>query len=453
MEHHQDVLLLLFCFFCLIRVAKPVDPAGSPASVRRIPSSREATPGIVQLQIDAFGLVHKLTLKEARLFHPQMQQYIVETNPWSKISIASIVPRPLHGRWYMAQDKTATALYVELFDDGRLRVEGLIDDNVRIAPIGVPNGWQHMAYERPIFNPPKSSHCPSASNAIPDLLDVNVRAIPPNVQPEVNQIFATIATPRIANVITSIVMTKDRFVESSWVIKDKTSGLIDAAATLPAFGKWLYQQRQSIVPNFDVAIWSTGLNLGLLKNGSWSSEVLGHAYIGSACHVEEQTNYNVALSEDKVDKFTGIRTHAHELAHLYGAAHDGEHVDNPIGNPGAFNCPWNDGYVMSYKFGTKNTFYFSECSAIQIQHMLQSSRGRCLLDIVQKTNQVPANATLPGTFITLDDQCRSRHGLEYHFYQEYASEVCLKLWCAKIIDNSNAAITTSGASLEVLRTW
>lgn len=49
----------------------------------------------------------------------------------------------------------------------------------------------------------------------------------------------------------------------------------------------------------------------------------------------------------------------------YGVAHDGDIVDYPPGNPGAANCSWNDGYIMSYNFGTPRKMAFSSCFAQQ----------------------------------------------------------------------------------------
>jgi len=52
------------------------------------------------------------------------------------------------------------------------------------------------------------------------------------------------------------------------------------------------------------------------------------------------------------------------VMHSMGAPHDGD------GN--AASCPWDDGYIMSYKgYGTKNKFYFSSCSANLMKKLIE----------------------------------------------------------------------------------
>ncbi|KAK8764718.1 hypothetical protein V5799_032675, partial [Amblyomma americanum] len=67
----------------------------------------------------------------------------------------------------------------------------------------------------------------------------------------------------------------------------------------------------------------------------------------------------VAIVQDIPHTYSGLRTLAHELAHLLGAKHDGE-------NP-AKTCLETSGYLMGTEKNTANKYILSNCTMEQIQ--------------------------------------------------------------------------------------
>ncbi|XP_067141573.1 venom metalloproteinase antarease TserMP_A-like [Centruroides vittatus] len=106
-------------------------------------------------------------------------------------------------------------------------------------------------------------------------------------------------------------------------------------------------------------------------DGSMAHGLLGLAYVGTVCDTYYQPDftYRVGISEDDAHCFVGVRTVAHELAHSLGCGHDG---DKPVpyieGHPGSEDCPWDDGYIMSYVSEFMKRFYFSWCCEDCIRH-------------------------------------------------------------------------------------
>ncbi|KAL3248774.1 hypothetical protein MRX96_056356 [Rhipicephalus microplus] len=66
--------------------------------------------------------------------------------------------------------------------------------------------------------------------------------------------------------------------------------------------------------------------------------------------------------------FFGVRISAHEIAHLIGCPHDGQFS----GAYSSVHCPWDYGYIMSYKIQDSNSMKFSSCCQENIK------RGICI---------------------------------------------------------------------------
>ncbi|XP_065310707.1 venom metalloproteinase antarease TserMP_A-like [Dermacentor albipictus] len=117
----------------------------------------------------------------------------------------------------------------------------------------------------------------------------------------------------------------------------------------------------------------TGLNVFTIYKGKLTDAGLGIGFVSGVC-----TNHFVALGEDSPGLFSGTHTFAHEIAHLLGAKHDGDGPDPDIpGHPGAVDCPWNDGYMMSYVNKGPEYHRFSQCSLDQIRHVLRRAGPAC----------------------------------------------------------------------------
>ncbi|XP_049511433.1 uncharacterized protein LOC119464056 [Dermacentor silvarum] len=88
------------------------------------------------------------------------------------------------------------------------------------------------------------------------------------------------------------------------------------------------------------------------------STLAGFAFVGSAC-----TPTREQLGEDTAHTYRGIRIMTHEMAHTLGCSHDGTAVDGHLKGYKAdsMNCPWQDGYLMSYIEEDSRSMRFSSC--------------------------------------------------------------------------------------------
>ncbi|XP_049511768.1 venom metalloproteinase antarease-like TtrivMP_A isoform X2 [Dermacentor silvarum] len=112
------------------------------------------------------------------------------------------------------------------------------------------------------------------------------------------------------------------------------------------------EQHPSKYSAYDAVYLFTGLDMAKYNGYGWDMQLQGIAYVGGTC-----TNRKVGIGEDKVGTFFGVRIFAHELGHLLGCPHDGE----AYGIYSSVNCPWHDGYIMSYKVEDSRSMQFSSC--------------------------------------------------------------------------------------------
>uniref|UniRef100_G3MTA3 Peptidase M12B domain-containing protein n=1 Tax=Amblyomma maculatum TaxID=34609 RepID=G3MTA3_AMBMU len=136
------------------------------------------------------------------------------------------------------------------------------------------------------------------------------------------------------------------------------------------------------------------------SNGKISKGGLGIAYLGGMC-----TNSYVGLGEDHPGFYDGMFTLAHEMAHLLGAQHDGSpRVPLVPGYVGSESCPWNDGFLMSYKDHGANHHQFSRCSMEQMR-ILITHRGSACWAILSDGEE--ESDLFPGNMVTPEDVCRN----------------------------------------------
>ncbi|XP_063972483.1 A disintegrin and metalloproteinase with thrombospondin motifs like [Diachasmimorpha longicaudata] len=130
---------------------------------------------------------------------------------------------------------------------------------------------------------------------------------------------------------------------------------------------------------------------GVCKGG-----ILGIADVGGACARSDSSKelLNVAIIQDKT-AFNGIHTAVHELAHLFGAKHDGIMRTQ--------ECSPDDGYIMSSgpRLNDKSA-QWSNCTLKDIQHFLDNNPN-CLNNNIEDGEVLPVY--LPGKFLDADGQC------------------------------------------------
>lgn len=240
--------------------------------------------------------------------------------------------------------------------------------------------------------------------------------------------YKVLSNPKVKISLAGMVVAKDKdatpYLEKNR-LRPPNYDAVDAAGALSDMGKYLY--REDRLPTFDLAVVITKLDMcrRQFNGGRCSRGTAGFAYVGGACVVNkrlEKVN-SVAIIEDS-GGFSGIIVAAHEVGHLLGCVHDGSQPPSYLGGPGASNCPWEDGFIMSDLRHTDRGFQWSSCSIQQFKHFLQGETAVCLYNYPHD-NQI-LSRVLPGTTMSLDDQCRKDRGTTACFKD---ARVCAQLFC------------------------
>ncbi|KAM7299833.1 venom metalloproteinase antarease-like TtrivMP_A [Ixodes scapularis] len=131
---------------------------------------------------------------------------------------------------------------------------------------------------------------------------------------------------------------------------------------------------------------------------SWTG---GYAYVGTAC-----SDWRVGMCEDRPTSFYGAYVFSHELAHNLGCNHDGDEASTWVkGHIGSSDCPWDDGYLMSYKMKDERQYAFSYCCQREIRNLYNRPEFRCLRERNPK-KKIPSSSYLPGGKTSLDNYCK-----------------------------------------------
>jgi len=245
----------------------------------------------------------------------------------------------------------------------------------------------------------------------------------------VNLRFEQFHEPRIVLNIAGIVIGQSRssfpFVSRNIVRRT----YLDAPSSLHSMGEHFFIQRSNL-PVYDMVIAITGLDMTRRTRGgkTWNYATAGYSYIGGACMRNSYLKKisSVSLNEDS-GAYSGVIVTAHEVGHLLGASHDGDVAPRYLGGPGAQNCPWKDGYIMSDMRRTSKGLHWSKCSLESVKHFLKSSRSSCLRNKPKKSEyRLRGSKILSENPLSLDAQCKADKGTSacYHDYR-----VCAQLFC------------------------
>lgn len=237
--------------------------------------------------------------------------------------------------------------------------------------------------------------------------------------------FSLLKNPEVKISIAGIIVSKGRSA-TPYLERNKIDAYsIDSKSTLFDMGRYFYKERR--LPSYDIAVVITMYDMCLYsENSGYSSAPAGYSYVGGACMTNkklEKTNA-VAVVED-TGGFSGVIITVHEVGHLLGAVHDGSPAPKYLGGPGAENCKWDDGYIMSDLRYTENGFQWSPCSIASFQYFLNSDIATCLYNPPHENDPLPR--VLPGKLLSLDDQCRKDGGTHACYKDE---RVCSQLYCA-----------------------
>ncbi|KAL1483544.1 hypothetical protein MTO96_033113 [Rhipicephalus appendiculatus] len=92
----------------------------------------------------------------------------------------------------------------------------------------------------------------------------------------------------------------------------------------------------------------------------------------------------------------GVNTLAHELAHTLGSDHD----ETP-------ECPWADGYLMSYVDGGLRKFRLSQCSENSIRQYVRKLSDECI-QVLNARNLMKDENKFPGQTIRAQFFCKKQ---------------------------------------------
>ena len=341
-----------------------------------------------------------------------------------------------------------------------LSLEGILENDFIIRPTG--DNLSHTVTEIKDSNLANDYEVPENTVPSPSLLEIvkltrSKRSIPSIVQPEilivvdkslyhqlgsddsavnnyvrnfwnaVNLRFRLISSPRVELNIAGIIISKSS-AQTPYLRDSKVSGnMFEARKALDLMGKHFYKSDSSL-PIFDMAVTMTSLDMCRYKTGGrggCNKNTVGYAYVGGACVVNKALRKvnSVAIVEDS-GGYSGVIVAAHEVAHLLGAVHDGDGAAVNVGGPGARQCSWGAGHIMSDARRTERGLAWSDCTKAQLSHFLSSSTAQCLTN---RPHARQPELSLRGDHQpSLDEQCQADQGSNACFQD---SRVCAQLFC------------------------
>ncbi|XP_064454646.1 venom metalloproteinase antarease TserMP_A-like [Ornithodoros turicata] len=234
-----------------------------------------------------------------------------------------------------------------------------------------------------------------------DYKDSDIIAYYGAVLNSINLRYETIQDPKVTIKITGFTFNT-KAADDKYISTSARYGYTDMQATLARFtSTYRTYDHYHLFHKTDSLVLVTGRDMCTVHGRRLSCGTAGLAYISGSC-----TDFRTSVVEDKPWSYDAVRNMAHELAHNLGCVHDGNGPDGSVKNhPGAEECPWGDGYIMSYVQNSTNEFHFSKCCARQIKHVANLPDRACL-----HTNNTgyarPATEYLPGTNMSLDELCR-----------------------------------------------
>uniref|UniRef100_A0A224YEA9 Reprolysin n=1 Tax=Rhipicephalus zambeziensis TaxID=60191 RepID=A0A224YEA9_9ACAR len=354
---------------------------------------------------------------------------------------------------------------VDLFEEDDLSIEGVLGHTLRIKPLpkmqrSADGRTPHMLYE--VANP--SYQAQSVNDyTIPNVSDSSSYVesrflwptrprLPVMIHPEVHVVtdyvfckelkfdkkkiamylaimtnsanfrFRSMIQPRVQLKVVGITVT-ETVSDEKYIVHEEAyreTNVILYGPTIENFRT--HVQNHAYFGNADIVFLITGRNMSYWEDGVLKHWIGGFAYLGGAC-----TSWRVGMSQESVGSYYGVFVYGHELAHTLGCAHDGDAAsDWPTGHIGSKDCPFEQGYMMSYKFVKPFMYKFSSCCQREVMNLYNREQYRCLLYEQKLHTKIHSNK-LPGYVSSRDTYCKK----VYHDYKDvkadktYHDRICI----------------------------
>lgn len=230
----------------------------------------------------------------------------------------------------------------------------------------------------------------------------------------VNLRYLDTTNPKIDFLLVGITRAKDHDFA-------QTEGrFIDAGEMIS--GLKLYKSQGRILGHHDVVYLITGYDITKwLAKGKRYSGIRGRAKVATVC-----TQLGLGEGEDRPHGYLGVNTIAHELGHTLGAEHD----RSP-------ECPWKDGYLMSYEDGGLKKFRLSQCSERSIREYVGRLPDDCIR-VLNRQNYLRDQRKYPGETIRKKYYCRKLMGNTEESKKVFVKKAngCFLQCCVEYPDNT-----------------
>uniref|UniRef100_L7LQL7 Putative tick salivary metalloprotease n=1 Tax=Rhipicephalus pulchellus TaxID=72859 RepID=L7LQL7_RHIPC len=197
----------------------------------------------------------------------------------------------------------------------------------------------------------------------------------------VNLRYLEMASPKIKFILVGVTRTK----KLDFAPSDGST--IDGEKMLYGLRKYYNQGKVPGKP--DVVFLLTGFDMTDIQNGRLDSSLKGKAALGGVC-----TPNAIGECEDVALSYSGVNSMAHELAHTLGSSHDSTK-----------ECPWSMGYLMSYVDGGLRKYKLSPCSQKSIATRVNNLPNDCIRVLSDK-NYLTHHKRVPGQTVRANYFCK-----------------------------------------------
>ncbi|CAN7995636.1 unnamed protein product, partial [Ixodes hexagonus] len=213
--------------------------------------------------------------------------------------------------------------------------------------------------------------------------------------------YASLKYPKVQLMITGITMNK-RPEDEPYIVTvaghEKYRNIL-FKETLEKFNAQMKQK--PFYYTSDIVFLVTAKNMSEWVGNQLNSFTGGYAYVGTAC-----SDWRTGMCEDRPTSYYGAYVFSHELAHNLGCSHDQDGASDWVkGHIGSSDCPWDDGYIMSYTMQDERQYKFSYCCEREIRNLYNRPEFKCLRERNSKT-KIEKTTNLPGKMTSLDNYCK-----------------------------------------------